>query len=66
MIKSYYISPMRSNAQISETIIPGYHITVGGNTYELVSKRPRNKIIKFFSNESIRLSISGPPSGGSF
>lgn len=47
---------MRSNAQISETIIPGYHITVEGNTYELVSKRPRNKIIKrTLSNEKEQL-----------
>lgn len=56
MIKSYFISPMRSNAQISETIIPGYHITVEGNTYELVSKRPRNKFIKrTLSNEKEQL-----------
>ena len=43
MKKSFYISSMKMNSLIAETVISGYHIVVDGLTYELVSRRPRNK-----------------------
>lgn len=56
MIQNYYISPTRINSLISETVIPGSHIVVEGLTYELVSRRPKNKIVKrTLSNDKERI-----------
>jgi hypothetical protein len=50
MIKSSYISPMRSNAMIDETMT-GRTIVVDGMTYAEVSRPPRGKrIIRKFTN----------------
>ena len=43
MNKSFYISSMKMNSMISDTIIIGHHIVVDGLTYELVSRRPKNR-----------------------
>ncbi len=40
MKKEYYISRMRMNARIADTVIDGKHIRIGNETYELVSKAP--------------------------
>lgn len=42
MIKSFYISPMRSNAMIDETMT-GITIKIDGLTYAEVSRAPRGK-----------------------
>jgi len=56
MITSYYISPTKINSSISETVIPGNHIEVQGLTYELVSRRPKNKLVKrILSNDKEKL-----------
>jgi hypothetical protein len=34
---------MRMNSMISDTTIIGHHIVVEGLTYELVSRRPKNR-----------------------
>jgi len=44
MIKSYYISPMRSNAMIDETMT-GKSIVIEGLTYSEISRPPRGKRI---------------------
>ena len=44
MAKSYYISPMRSNAMIEETMT-GQTIVIDGMTYAEVSRPPRGKRI---------------------
>ena len=44
MAKSYYISPMRSNAIIEETMT-GQTIVIDGMTYAEVSRPPRGKRI---------------------
>ena len=44
MAKSYYISPMRSNAIIEETMT-GQTIVIDGMTYAEVSRHPRGKRI---------------------
>lgn len=44
MTKSYYISPMRSNAMIEETMT-GKTIVIEGLTYAEVSRPPRGKRI---------------------
>lgn len=59
MIKSCYISPMRSNALIDETMT-GKTIVVDGLTYAEVSRPPRGKrIIRKLTNlegtEKIRI-----------
>lgn len=59
MIKSSYISPMRSNALIDETMT-GRTIVVDGLTYAEVSRPPRGKrILRKFSkvdgSEQIRI-----------
>jgi len=46
MNKLYFISPSRVNARISETVLPGYHITIDGLIYEQTSKRPQGKSLK--------------------
>jgi hypothetical protein len=49
MEKSYYIAKSRVNARISDTVIPGYHISIGGYVYELISRAPAGKrILKKF------------------
>ena len=56
MITSDYISPTKINSSISETVIPGNHIEVQGLTYELVSRRPKNKLVKrILSNDKEKL-----------
>lgn len=51
MEKSYYISPMRSNAMIDETMT-GTTIVVGGKTYAELSRAPRGKrVIRRLSKE---------------
>jgi len=51
MIKSFYISPMRSNAMIDETMT-GTTIKIDGLTYAEVSRAPRGKrIIRKLSKE---------------
>ena len=51
MIKSFYISPMRSNAMIDETMT-GSTIKIDGLTYAEVSRAPRGKrIIRKLSKE---------------
>lgn len=44
MAKSYYISPMRANAMIEETMT-GQTIVIDGMTYAEVSRPPRGKRI---------------------
>ena len=46
MQKLYFIAPTKINARISESVIPGYHVTIGGITFEQVSKRPFGKTLK--------------------
>jgi len=51
MIKSFYISPMRSNAMIDETMT-GSTIKIDGLTYAEVSRAPRGKrLIRKLSKE---------------
>lgn len=51
MIKSYYISPMRSNAMIDETMT-GTSIVIEGKTYAELSRAPRGKrVIRKLSKE---------------
>lgn len=44
MVKTFYISPMRSNAMIDE-IMTGSSIKVEGRTYHQLSRAPRGKRI---------------------
>lgn len=51
MEKSYYISPMRSNAMIEETMT-GTTIVIEGKTYAELSRAPRGKrVIRRLSKE---------------
>jgi len=51
MEKSYYISPMRSNAMIDETMT-GTTIVIEGKTYAELSRAPRGKrVIRKLSKE---------------
>jgi len=34
---------MKMNSLIAETVVPGHHIVVEGFTYELISRRPKNR-----------------------
>lgn len=59
MTKSYYISPMRANALIEETMT-GNTITIGDYTYAEVSRAPRGrrvlrKLIKEDGSEQIKI-----------
>jgi hypothetical protein len=46
MNQLHFINSTRINSRISESVIPGYHISVDGITYEQTSKRPFGKILK--------------------
>lgn len=51
MSKLFYISPMRLNAAIAETVISGHHIKIGEYTYVRLTRAPRGKrIIRKLSN----------------
>lgn len=51
MEKSYYISPMRSNAMIDETMT-GTTIVIEGKTYAEITRAPRGKrVIRRLSKE---------------
>jgi hypothetical protein len=51
MEKSYYISPMKSNALIEETMT-GQTIVIEGYTYAEVSRAPKGRrILRKLSNE---------------
>ena len=51
MIKTFYISPMRSNAMIDETLT-GKTIKIEGLTYAEVSRAPRGKrVLRKLSKE---------------
>ena len=59
MIKSYYISPLRANAMIEETMT-GNTIVIGDYTYAEVSRAPRGrrvlrKLVKEDGTEQIKI-----------
>ena len=59
MTKSYYISPMRANAMIEETMT-GTTIVIDKRTYAEVSRAPRGKriirrLVKEDGSEQIRI-----------
>lgn len=45
MNKLMFVPATKINAVISETVIPGSHITINGYTYEQVSRAPRGRRI---------------------
>lgn len=59
MTKSYYISPMRANAMIEETMT-GTTIVINERTYAEVSRAPRGrrvlrKLVKEDGSEQIKI-----------
>lgn len=59
MVKSYYISPLRANAMIEETMT-GNSIKIGEYTYAEVSRAPRGrrlvrKLLKEDGSEQIKI-----------
>lgn len=59
MTKSFYISPMRSNAMIEETMT-GSTIVIDGKTYAELSRAPRGKrvirkLVKEDGSEQIKI-----------
>ena len=59
MTKSYYISPMRANAMIEETMT-GTTIVIEGRTYSELSRAPRGRriirvLLKEDSSEQIKI-----------
>lgn len=59
MTKSYYISPMRSNAMIDETMT-GSTVVIEGKTFAELSRAPRGKrvvrrLMKQDGTEQIRI-----------
>ena len=59
MVKSYYISPMRANAMIEETMT-GTTIVIDQKTYAELSRAPRGKrvvrrLVKEDGSEQIRI-----------
>lgn len=50
MNKMLFVSPRKLTFAITETIIPGNHITVEGDRYEMVSRRPLGRrVLKKFT-----------------
>jgi|TARA_R110000803_G_scaffold27212_3_gene63740 hypothetical protein len=46
MTKLYFYPTSKMNARISETIIQGKHIVIDGITFEQLTKRPNNRVVK--------------------
>ena len=40
MNKLFFVPSTKMNARIADTVIAGQHITIGGLTYQMVSRRP--------------------------
>ena len=52
MVKSMFVSNQKITARISEDIVPGYHIMVEGQRFELISKRPiGRRVLRSLINE---------------
>lgn len=52
MVKSMFVSNQKITSRISEDIVPGYHIMVEGQRYELISKRPLGRrVLRNLINE---------------
>jgi hypothetical protein len=52
MVKSMFVSSQKITSRISEDIVSGYHITVEGKRFELISKRPLGRrVLRSLINE---------------
>ena len=44
--EKYYVSSLKINSKISDTVLEGRHIEIGGITYQQVSRKPRGRSIE--------------------
>ena len=59
MNKDLYISPLRINARIADTVIDGQHIEIEGLVYERVSRAPAGRRpVQRLINESTKTRIT--------
>ena len=52
--EKYYVSSSKINAKISDTVLEGMHLEIGGITFQRLSRKPRGRSI-----EKKLLSLSG-------
>jgi hypothetical protein len=56
----YYVSSLRINSKISDTVIEGKHIEIDGITFQRLSRKPRGRSIErklLNINSNLRLVI---------
>lgn len=44
--EKYYVSSLKINSKISDTVLEGRHIEIEGITYQQVSRKPRGRSIE--------------------
>ncbi len=60
MNKLFFVPSTKINARIADTVITGQHITIGGLTYQMVSRRPQGRRVLrklFNSNTETQITI---------
>ena len=58
--EKYYVPSSKINAKISDTVLEGMHIEIGGLTYQRLSRKPRGRSIQrrlLNENSRVRLVI---------
>lgn len=59
MEKLMFVPSTKINAKVADTVVPGNHITVGGLTYQMVSRRPLGRrVLRKLINESTNTKIT--------
>jgi len=56
----YYVSSLKINSKISDTVIEGKHIEIDGITFQRLSRKPRGRSIErklLNTNSNLRLVI---------
>ena len=44
--EKYYVSSSKINAKISDTVLEGMHLEIGGITFQRLSRKPRGRSIQ--------------------
>mgnify|MGYP003654762309 FL=1 len=46
VLEQYYVSSLKINAKISDTVLEGMHLEIGGITFQRLSRKPRGRSIQ--------------------
>jgi len=46
VLEQYYVSSLKINAKIADTVLEGMHLEIGGITFQRLSRKPRGRSIQ--------------------